>query len=303
MAQARSRPSAAQEDSHMTIRVGYIGLGDMGGAMASNLAPKGFDVLVYDLDSGKMEELTAAGAKPASSCRQVGEHAELLSVCVPGDPHVEAVLLGENGALAGMAAGSLVAIHSTVQPATVERMAEAARARGVELIDVCVTGGRAVAEKGELTLLIGGEAAAAEKARPVLEAYGTTLLHAGPLGSGAKLKLAVNLLTYVNWAAAAESYRLAKASGLDPEILLQAVISNGQLSEMQQRFVASQKLPDDAAASEGYQGYVRIQMYNAEKDLDHALELGRSCGISLPAAGVVSQDMARIYRVNDEKRR
>jgi 3-hydroxyisobutyrate dehydrogenase-like beta-hydroxyacid dehydrogenase len=250
-----------------------------------------------------MEELAAAGAKPASSCREVGEHAEVLSVCVPADAHVEAVLLGEGGALAGMAAGTVVAIHSTVQPATVERMAAAARERGVELIDACVTGGRAPAEKGELTLLIGGEAATLEKARPVLEAYGTTLLHAGPLGSGAKLKLAVNLLTYVNWAAAAESFRLAKASGLDTEIFLEAVRSNGQLSDMQQRFIAGQKLPDEAAASEAYQRFVTIQMFNAEKDLAHALELARSCGIVLPAAGVVAQDMARIYRVKDEGRR
>lgn len=287
----------------MTTRVGYIGLGDMGGAMASNLAPKGFDTRVYDLEPARMEELAAGGAKPASSCREVGEHAEVLSVCVPGDPHVAVALLGKDGALAAMAAGSVVAIHSTVQPRTVERMAEAAREYRVDVIDVCVTGGRAVAEKGELTLLIGGESETFERVRPVLEAYGTTLLHAGPLGSGAKLKLAVNLLTYVNWAAAAESYRLAKASGLDPEVFLEAVISNGQLSEMQQRFIAGQKLPDEAVESDAYQGFVGIQMYNAEKDLAHALELGRSCGVALPAAGLVAQDMARIYRVKDEGRR
>jgi 3-hydroxyisobutyrate dehydrogenase-like beta-hydroxyacid dehydrogenase len=286
----------------MATRVGYIGLGDMGKAMASNLAPKGFDARVYDLDPQPMEELAAAGAKAARSCREVGEHAEVLSVCVPADAHVEAVLLGENGALEGMAKGSLIAIHSTVQPATVEHVAAAARERGVDVLDVCVSGGREPAEKGALTLLIGGEASALEKARPVLEAYGTTLLHAGPLGAGAKLKLAVNLLTYVNWAAAAESFRLAKASGLDTEVFLKAVISNGQLSAMQQRFIAGQKLPDDAAASEAYQRFVRIQMFNAEKDLAHALELGRTCGISLPAAALVSQDMARIYRVKDPRR-
>ena len=287
----------------MTTRVGYIGLGDMGGAMAARLASEGFDAQVFDLDPKKVDEVVATGAKAGESCRSVGRHAELLSVCVPGDPHVEAVLLGADGALAGMAEGSVVAIHSTVQPATVERMARAGREHGVDVIDVCVTGGRAGAEQGELTLLVGGEAEVVEKVRAVLDAYGKTLLHAGPLGSGAKLKLAVNLLTYVNWAAAAESYRLAKASGLDPEIFLEAVISNGGLSEMQQRFVAGQKLPDDAAASDGFQDFVKIQMYNAEKDLAHALELGRSCGIALPAAGLVAQDMARIYRVIDEGRR
>jgi len=113
----------------------------------------------------------------------------------------------------------------------------------------------------------------------------------------------VNLLTYVNWAAAAESYRLAKASGLDTEIFLEAVRANGQLSQMQQRFIEGQKLPDDVAASEGFQRFVTVQMYNAEKDLAHALELGRSCGIALPAAGVVAQDMARIYRVENKGRR
>ncbi len=287
----------------MATRVGYIGLGDMGKAMASNLAPKGFDARVYDLNPAPVEELAQAGAKPASACREVGEHAEVLSVCVPADAHVAAVLLGDDGALAGMAASSVIAIHSTVQPETVERMAAAAAERGVEVIDACVTGGREVAEKGELTLLIGGAEAAVEKARPVLEAYGTTLLHAGPLGSGAKLKLAVNLLTYVNWAAAAESFRLAKASGLDTEIFLQAVRENGQLSAMQQRFIEGQKLPAEIAATEDLQRFLTIQMHNAEKDLAHALQLGRACGIALPAAGLVSQDMARIYRVNDEGRR
>ena len=287
----------------MAIRVGFIGLGDMGKAMASNLAPKGFDARVYDLNPVPAKELAEAGATAASSCREVGEHAEVLSICVPADKHVEEVLLGEDGALAGMAAGSLIAIHSTVQPETIQKLGAAASERGVTLIDVSVTGGRDFAEKGALTLLIGGEAEHLEQARPVLEAYGTTLLHAGPLGSGAKLKLAVNLLTYVNFAAAAESLRLAKASGLDPEVFLDAVRSNGQLSSMQERFMIGQQLPPEAVASEDFQSFVKVQMFNAEKDLAHALELGRACGIALPAAGLVAQDMARIYRVIEEDRR
>ena len=122
----------------MATRVGYIGLGDMGKAMAGNLARKGFDACVFDLDRDPVNELAAAGATAAASCREVGEHAEVLSVCVPADAHVEAVLLGDDGALARMAAGSLVAIHSTVQPETIERMAAAARERGVELIEMAV---------------------------------------------------------------------------------------------------------------------------------------------------------------------
>ena len=288
----------------MTTRVGYIGLGDMGGAMASNLAPKGFDARVYDLDpwahggaGGRRRKGVLELPRGRRACRGA------LDLRARGCTRRGGAPVGDEGALAGMAPGSIVAIHSTVQPSTIERMAAAARERGVDLIDACVTGGRAVAESGELTLLIGGDSKAVERARPVLEAYGTTLIHAGALGAGAKLKLCVNLLTYVNWAAAAESFRLAKASGLDTEKFLEAVISNGQLSEMQQRFIAGQKLPDEAAAGDGYQDFVKIQMFNAEKDLAHALELGRTCGIALPAAGGVAQDMARIYRVIDEGRR
>lgn len=287
----------------MAIRVGYVGLGNMGQAMASNLAPKGFDACVYDLDPRPMQELAAGGAKPGTSCRAVGEHAEVLCVCVPEDAHVRAVLTGADGALAGMAAGSVVAIHSTVQPETIEQMAAAAREHGVDLIDACVTGGKDVAEKGELTFLIGGEEAALEKARPVLDAFGTTLLHAGPLGAGARLKLAVNLLTYVNWAAASESFRLAKASGLDTDVFLQAVRANGQLSDMQQRFITAYKLPTEAVASEAFQTLVTTHMHTAEKDLAHALTLGRRCNVALPTAGTVAQGMARIYQVRDEDRR
>ncbi|MEM9176437.1 MAG: NAD(P)-dependent oxidoreductase [Myxococcota bacterium] len=287
----------------MATRVGFIGLGDMGGAMAGVLAPGGFDACVFDLNPVPVKALAETGATAGTSCRQVGEHAEILSVCVPADAHVEAVLVGEDGALDGMAEGSVVLIHSTIQPDTIEKMEAAAKARGVGLIDACVTGGRAAAEQGELTMLVGGEAARVEQARPVLEAYGSTVLHAGPLGCGAKLKLAVNLLTYVNWAAISESYRLAEASGLDPQVFLEAVKSNGQLSQMQQRFVASVAMPPEAVASDAFQDFIRLQMHTAEKDLAHALELGRKSGIALPAAGLVSQDMARIYRVIDEGRR
>lgn len=287
----------------MSIRVGYIGLGDMGGGMAARLVPSGHDACVFDLDAARVAELVATGAKPAATAREVGAHAEVLSICVPADEHVEAVLIGDDGALAGLAEGSIVLVHSTVQPDTIERLARLCAEHGVDLIDACVTGGREAAERSALTVLIGGEAAIVDRARPVLEAYGSTLLHAGPIGSGAKLKLAVNLLTYVNWAAAAESFRLAQASGLDVDVFIDAVRSNGQLSDMQQRFLVGHKMPEAAAASADYQAFMTMQMHTAEKDLAHALALGRKSGVSLPAAGLVAQEMARLYRVNDDGRR
>lgn len=287
----------------MATRVGYIGLGDMGMPMASHLVPAGFETTVCDLDESKVEELVAGGAKAAANPREVGECSDVLCICVPTDAHVRAVLTGKNGALENAVPGAIVAIHSTVLPDTIEEMAAAAGAKGCSVIDACVTGGAHGAAAGELTFLVGGDDASIEKARPVLEASSKAIVRAGPLGSGAKLKLAVNTLTYIQWAAARESFLLAKAAGLDPDVFIEAVRSNGQLTDLQLRFLALHRMPDEAASSEDFQAFSRLQMHTAEKDLAHALELARKHGLALPTAGLVSQDMARIYRVKDDGRR
>lgn len=287
----------------MGTRVGYIGLGDMGRPMASHLAPAGFETTVFDLVEEPVQSLVAGGAKAAASPREVGERSEVLCICVPADEHLRAVLTGSDGALEGTAPGTVIAVHSTVLPETIEEMARAAAERECTLLDACVTGGAHGAEAGELTFLVGGDDASVEKARPILDVSSKAIIHAGPLGAGAKLKLAVNALTYIQWAAAYESYSLARVSGLDPELFIEAVRSNGQLTELQQRYLALHKMPDEVAGSDGFQANVRLQMHTAEKDLAHALELARKCGLSMPTAGLVSQQMARLYRVEDGGRR
>ena len=287
----------------MTTRVGYIGLGDMGLPMASHLAPAGFETTVYDLDDSRVQQLVSGGAEAAANAREVGERSDVLCICVPADAHVRAVLTGKDGALEGVAPGTLIAIHSTVLPETIEEMARAADSKGAAVVDACVTGGAHGAAAGELVFLVGGDDASIEKVRPVLDASSKAIVHAGPLGSGAKLKLAVNTLTYIQWAAARESFLLAKASGLDPDVFIEAVRSNGQLTDLQLRFLALHRMPDAAVSSEAFQAFSRLQMDTAEKDLAHALELARKHGLAMPTAGLVSQDMARIYRVKDEGRR
>jgi 3-hydroxyisobutyrate dehydrogenase-like beta-hydroxyacid dehydrogenase len=287
----------------MTLRVGYIGLGDMGKPMASHLVPAGFETTVFDLNEVPVKELVEAGARAASSPREVGERSDVLCLCVPADAHVRAVLTGADGALEGTAPGTVIAIHSTVLPETIDEMAEAAAAKGCTALDACVTGGAHAAAAGELTFLVGGDDADVEKIRPVLDASAKAIVHAGPLGSGARLKLAVNTMTYLQWAAARESFLLARESGLDPEVFLEAVRSNGQITPLQERFLMAYRMPPEAVESEDFQGFVRMQMHTAEKDLAHALELARKCGLSLPTAGLVSQEMARIYQVKDAGRR
>jgi 3-hydroxyisobutyrate dehydrogenase len=288
------------------MRVGYIGLGNMGKPMASHLAPAGLETTVFDLAPGPVKALVETGAKAASSASEVARASDVLCLCVPADSHVRSVLLGDGsapGALEHLQKGAVVAIHSTVTAETIVELAAEATARGCSLIDASVTGGERLALAGELIFLVGGDDAAVEKVRPVLDASSKLIIHAGPLGSGAKLKLAVNALTYVHFAGVREAYSLAKASGIDPKLWIEATRANGQLSDMEMSFLGSFDLPPEALASEAYQNAMGVQVFNAEKDLAHALALARQCGISMPTSGLVAQGMARIYGVDDPGRR
>lgn len=287
----------------MTLRAGFIGLGNIGKPLASHLAPSGFATWVYDIDEAPMRELAEGGAKSAGSPREVAENADVIGICVPEDAHVRAVLMGEDGVLAGAAEGAVVAVHSTVLPKTVQELAERAATRGVSVIDACVTGGEQRAVEGVVTYLVGGDESALTKARPFLDASSETVIHAGALGNGAKLKLCINVVTYIQWAAANEGCRLAMATGLPTEVFEAAGQANGQLTELQLRYLTSVKLPKDVRANEGFQKLVRGHMKTAEKDLAWALQLARESGVNLPVSGLVSQMMAGLYGVEDDQRR
>ncbi|HTO55024.1 MAG TPA: NAD(P)-dependent oxidoreductase [Myxococcota bacterium] len=285
------------------LRVGFIGLGNQGKPIAANLVAAGFETHVFDLAPAPLAELVAAGAKAASGPREVGERSDVICLCVPEDRHVREVTLGPSGVLAGAARGAVVAVHSTILPETALALAAEATPRGVAVLDACVTGGAARAAQKQLTFLVGGPAEALERARPVLEVSAVKLIHAGELGNGAKLKLSLNLITYIQWAAAFESFALARAVGLPQELLEEAGKSNGQLTPLMQAFLALHKAPEAARRSDGMQSLLRGYMGVAEKDLTWALELARRAGVSLPVAGLVSQLMARIYGVEDGGRR
>jgi 3-hydroxyisobutyrate dehydrogenase len=287
----------------MSLRVGFIGLGNQGKPIALNLAAAGFETVVFDVAPAPVAELAAAGAKAASSPREVGERSDLICLCVPEDRHVREVTLGPSGVLAGAARGAVIAIHSTILPETALAIAEQATPNGVAVLDACVTGGAARAAQKQLTYLVGGPAEALERARPALEVSAAKIIHAGELGNGAKLKLCLNLITYIQWAAAFESFSLARAVGLPQELLEEAGRSNGQLTPLMQAFLALHKAPESARRGAGMQSLLRGHMNVAEKDLAWALELARHANVSLPVGGLVSQLMARIYGVEDGGRR
>ncbi len=288
----------------MTRRAGYIGLGNIGKPMAGCWIEAGFETLVYDVVDAPMAELVERGAKAASSPRAVGEAADVIGICVRDDDDVRAVLLGEDGVLAGAAEGAVVMIHSTVRPQTVVEMAHAGSERGVDVIDAAITGGDQRAAVGDLAIMAGGDPAALEKARPILDACARSgVFHCGELGNGMKTKLCINLVTYLQWLAGYEGLRLAKASGLPVETFEEVGQANGQITPLMVRFLIMHKMPDEARRSDAVQKLVRGHTLVAEKDLNLALELARENGISLPGAGLVSQLMARIYGLEDEGRR
>ena len=283
---------------------GFIGLGNQGKPIAAHLAPAGFETTVYDVVEAPMAELAAAGAKAARTPREVGERAELVGICVPEGKHVRAVVFGDDGLLAGMASGGLIAIHSTVLPSTIEEIADAAAKHGIEVMDACVTGGADGAEKRALTFLVGGSDAQLARLRPYVEAISDVpIIHAGPLGCGAKLKLCINLVTYIQFSAAYESNLLARAVGLDPKILQAAGRSNGNFTPFMLNYLQSQDLPDAVRASEAFQSRVRNVMHIGEKDLAWALQMAREAEVSLPVGGLVSQLQAKHFGVIDPGRR
>ena len=287
----------------MPIRCGFIGLGIMGKALAGNLVPRGLPTIVYDIDEAAIRELVGGGAKPATSSAEVARNADVIGVCVPADQHVRDVLCGEQGVFASASRGSVVAIHSTVHPSTIEAMAAEGALRGVDVLEVPVAGGPVRAAKGDAFYMVSGDRAAFEKARPYLEAAAGKITFTGELGSAAKLKLALNVLTNVSWAAALEGMQLAKAMGLSQELYEEGGQATTMLNALHLQYLSPYKLPNEAFRGEQLQAYLRGRMEIAQKDLGLALEMARDHGIAMPVTGLVAQIIAKIYGVYDDKLR
>jgi 3-hydroxyisobutyrate dehydrogenase-like beta-hydroxyacid dehydrogenase len=277
----------------MATRVGFIGLGNIGKPMAINVVKAGFELMVYDLREEPLKELAALGATIARSAREVGEHGEITELVVVDDAQVEALTLGEGGVLDGAQPGTVIAIHSTVHPKTVRKIAELARAKGVGIIDAQVSGGARGAQTQTLCYMVGGDKALLEKCRPVFATSGAHIFHLGELGMGAVAKLAHNLIVYVNMLAASEGIRLGEKAGLDLKALQDVVhVSAGQ-SRVADNWLQQRTLRDTYTT--GPQGLMQL----IHKDLRLALELGHDLGLSLPGAALTQQLIARVLEIKE----
>lgn len=207
-------------------RVALLGLGLMGAGMARRLLGAGFPLAVYNRTAAKAASLVADGARLASSPRDAADGADFVVSMVADDIASRALWLGDAGALGGITAGALLIESSTVTPEWIDELARAAHTKGSELLDAPVTGSRTHAAAGELNFLVGGSDAAVERARPVLAVMSKSVIHVGPTGSGALLKLINNFVCGVQAASLAEALVMIEKGGLDRERATQ-VLANG----------------------------------------------------------------------------
>jgi 3-hydroxyisobutyrate dehydrogenase len=229
-------------------RVALLGLGIMGSGMARRLLGAGFPLTVYNRNAARAEPLAAEGARIARSPREAAADADTIISMVADDAASRAVWLGENGALAGAKSGGVLIESSTVSVGWINELAAAAKARGCELVDAPVTGSKPHAASGELKFLVGGAAEALEKVRPMLSVMGSSILHIGPTGSGALLKLINNFICGVQVAALAEAMALIERSGLDRgralEMLLNGAGGSPLLKTLAPRMTARDYTPN-----------------------------------------------------------
>lgn len=202
------------------MRLGFIGIGKMGRPMTRNLLAAGFAVTIHNRSRAVVEQLAAEGARPAGSPAEVAAAADLVFTCLPTPASVEEVYFGADGLIGAARAGQLLVDCSTVSPELSRRQADAARARGADFLDAPVSGGPAGAESGTLTIMVGGDGAALERAMPAFRALGKNVHHVGPAGSGSVVKLVNQLLVAINTAAVAEAAVFGVKAGADPRALL-----------------------------------------------------------------------------------
>lgn len=276
-------------------RIAFIGLGNMGGPMAINLAKAGHQVQVFDLSAAAVDEVAAAGGVAAASAHEAVADAQVVISMLPASRHVESLYLGEGGLMAAIADGALVIDSSTIAPASAQKVAQAAAERGLQMIDAPVSGGTAGAQAGTLTFIVGGSADALERARPVLESMGRNIFHVGGNGAGQVAKLCNNMALGVIMAATGEAISLGVAHGLDATVLSQMMAVSTGRSWATEVCNPWPGVLENAPSSRGYSGGFGNDLML--KDLGLAVEAAVAKGASIPLG-----ELARnLYSINSQQ--
>ena len=269
------------------VKLGYIGLGNMGTPMAKRLVEWPGGVVVFDVRAEAMTPLAEVGATLADSVADVAA-AEIISVTVLNDEQVRTVVaeLAEHAK-----PGTVIAIHSTISPETAIELADELRPRDIHVVDAPVSGGGGAAEKGELAIMVGADREVYERIKPAFKQMGSMIIHAGPPGAGTRMKLARNMLTFTSYAAACEAMQLAEAAGIDLQQLGRVVrhtdVQSGGPGSVIVRENMAKLEPDNFLY-----GPLSHAAVLGEKDLSLALALGEATGVDLPLAELALKNLA-----------
>jgi 3-hydroxyisobutyrate dehydrogenase-like beta-hydroxyacid dehydrogenase len=284
------------------MKVGFIGVGSMGGPMCRNIIKKsGEAVIVFDLDAGAVKACTALGATAAASVAELAAAADVIMTSLPMPRDVEAVALGPGGIAENARQGTVYFDLSTNAPAVVQRIAQPLAAKGITMLDAPVSGGVAGAQNATIAIMVGGDKATFDAHLPLLKSFGANVVHMGDLGSGSIAKLVNNMMAFCNMAAGAEGLMLGAMAGIDVR-KLDAVIRTSSGNSNAYRMMADRVLKGDFQPS--------FAMDLAYKDTHLALELADALGAPTPLAaqthtlmrlargmGLGSSDVSALMRV------
>jgi len=269
------------------VKLGYIGLGNQGAPMAKRLVEWPGGLVVFDVRTEAMTPLAELGASLADSIADVAD-TDVISVTVLNDKQVRDVVgqLGEHAK-----PGTVIAIHSTIEPDTASELAEQLRPKGIHIVDAPVSGGAGAAEKGELAVMVGADDEAYDTVKPIFKKWASMVVRAGEPGAGTRMKIARNMLTFIGFTAACEASRLAEAAGIDLQKLGRVVRHSDAQSGGPGAIMARDDTKPLAPDHFLYDMFVHTRGL-AEKDLKLALGLGEANGVELPLAEIALRDLA-----------
>jgi 3-hydroxyisobutyrate dehydrogenase len=262
------------------MRIAFVGLGNMGGPMAANLAKAGHHVAAFDMSKSAVERAVAAGAQSAPSVSAAASDAEIVVTMLPAGQHVREVYLAGEGLLKAVKPGTLCIDSSTIDVTTARDVHAAAKAARIDFLDAPVSGGVGGAAAGTLTFMVGGETAAFDRAKPILEKMGKNIFHAGGAGNGQAAKICNNMLLAISMIGTCEAFVLAEKLGLDHETLFKiSSTASGQCWSLTSYCPVPGPVPASPANRNYQAGFTASMML---KDLKLAQSAAQTAGAATP---------------------
>ncbi len=264
------------------MHIGFVGLGIMGKPMAKNLLKAGYELVVFDVVEAPLKEVVAAGAKAATSPKDVASQSEIIITMLPNSPHVRKAILGKDGVIEGVKSGSILVDMSSIAPLASREVAAELAAKGVEMLDAPVSGGEPKAVDGTLAIMVGGKQEIFDKVKDILLKMGASAVLCGDIGAGNVTKLANQIIVALNIAAMSEALVLATKAGVDPEKVFDAI--KGGLAGST---VLNAKAP--MVLQGNYKPGFRIELHI--KDLQNALDTAHEISAPIPLTSHVMEMM------------